>query len=50
MNDKTKERSYSYLRYMRDGTVEERHGVSNDPKRVRTGKTNRESRHPRKAE
>lgn len=43
---KTKERSYTYLRYMRDGSVEERHGVSNNPKRVRNGKTARESRHP----
>lgn len=32
-------RSFTYKRFMRDGTVEERHGISNDPKRVREGKT-----------
>lgn len=37
-----KERSYSYKRFMRDGSVEERHGVSDNPKRVRTGKTERD--------
>jgi hypothetical protein len=32
-------RSFTYKRFMRDGTVEERHGVSGDPRRIRTGKT-----------
>ena len=34
-----KQRTYTYKRYMRDGTVQEFTGTVNDPKRVRTGKT-----------
>lgn len=30
---------FEYVRYMRDGTTEKRTAVSNDAKRVRTGKT-----------
>ena len=33
------QRTFAYLRYMRDGTTEQRTGIANDPKRVRTGKT-----------
>lgn len=33
--------SFKYKRYMRDGTTEERTAVS-DPKRVRTGKTQKD--------
>jgi hypothetical protein len=45
----TKERSFTYIRFMRDGTVEERHGISDLAKRIRTGKTARDrSRRPKK--
>jgi hypothetical protein len=34
-----KERTYTYLRYMRDGSTREFTGIANDPRRVRVGKT-----------
>lgn len=34
-----KQRTFTYLRYMRDGTTQEFTGIVNDPKRIRVGKT-----------
>jgi len=35
-------RSFTYKRYMRDGSTEERNGTTAQPQRIRTGKTQRD--------
>lgn len=42
--------TYTYKRYMRDGSVEERTGFVNDPKRIRTGKTEKQRKRKHKHE